>query len=113
MAFKLAVSETYPHAVIVQLPGEKTPRKLELDFYRLSQAQLTDLSARSRAGEIDDKQFGREVVAGWSGKAVTDEAGDAIEFNASALEQLLEVYPVPASIVTAFYESIGGAKQKN
>lgn len=113
MAFKIAVSETYPHAVIVQLPGEKTPRKLELDFHRFSQAALADLTTRSRAGEIDDKQFGREVVAGWGAKAVTDEAGDAVEFSASALEGLLDIYPVPASIVTGFYESIGGAKQKN
>lgn len=113
MAFKLAVSETYPHDVIVQLPGEKTPRKLVLDFRRLSQEQLADLSARSRGGEIDDKQFGREVVAGWGDRAVTDEAGDAVEFSASALEGLLNIYPVPASIVTGFYESIGGAKQKN
>lgn len=113
MAFKIAVSEIYTHSVNVQLPGEKLPRRLDIDFRRLSQDELAELTRRSREAELNDRQFVALVVAGWGSKAVVDDEGSPIEFSAHALDELLKIYPVAASIVTGFYESIGGARQKN
>lgn len=113
MSFKLALSETYPFTVTVNLPGEKAPRKFDLFFHRKTQSEMQALAERAADLSLDDKGFCRQVVAGWDSKQVTDADGEPVEFCADALEALLDIYPIPSSIVVAFYESTAGAKTKN
>lgn len=113
MSFSVALTETYPATVSVQLPGEKTVRKFELNFYRKTQEQIESLIARAKSQELNDKQFALEIVAGWNDKQVLDEEGNSVEFSTEALYQLMSIYPVPSSIVEAFYASISGARLKN
>lgn len=113
MSFKIALSETYSSPVSVTLPGEKAPRKFELLFRRKTQSEMQSLAERAADLSLDDKAFCRQVVAGWEDKQVMDEDGESVEFSAQALEALLEIYPVPSSIVVAFYASASGAKTKN
>lgn len=113
MSFTVALTETYTATVSVQLPGEKIVRKFDLNFYRKTQEEIESLISRSKSLEFNDKQFCREVVAGWNDKQVLDEEGNSVEFNTEALYQLMSIYPVPSSIVEAFYASISGARSKN
>lgn len=111
--FKIAVTETYLAPVEVQLPGSKSKQTFEVEFLRLSQDELNALVARAKGGEVDDRQFAREVVVGWNAKHVQDADGGSVEFSAQALENLMGIYPVPSAIVDAFYNSISGARLKN
>jgi len=109
--FKIALTETYEHPVIIDIPGDKKRHEFTGIFHRFSQGELNDMRERIQNEALDDKAFCREVLAGWKG--VRDEAGDEIEFGDGNLDRLLDIYPVAASIVKAFYESISGAKLKN
>lgn len=113
MSFKVALTETYAAPVSVLLPGDKSPYKFEIIFHRKTQDEVELLSSQARTKTITDKQFCREIVAGWGGKQVLDEDGTPIEYSTMALEELLCIYPVPASIVESFYASISGARLKN
>ena len=113
MAFKLAISETYTATVCVALPGDKVEKKFDVEFHRLRQAELDELIGAIKRGEMDDEQFARRVLAGWNARHVLDADGNAVEFSSSALDELLGIFPVPASIVQAFFDSIGGARLKN
>lgn len=113
MSFSVALSETYSATVSVQLPGDKAVRKFDLEYFRKSQDEIESLIARAKSRELNDKQFAREIVSGWKDRQVLDEEGNAVEFSAQALEDLMSIYPVPSAIVEAFYTSISGARVKN
>lgn len=111
--FKIAVTESYFAPVEVQLPGVKGKQTFEIEFLRLSQDALNNIVKRAKATEIDDQQFVREVVVGWNSKHVLDSEGQPIEFSKHALDELMNIYPVPSAIVEAYYASISGARIKN
>ncbi len=113
MSFKISVSESYFAPVTVELPGSKTKNVFDAEFRRLSQDELTGLTAKIKEAGMDDKAVAREVVCGWSAKHVLDEDGNAVDYSTQALEEMLNIYPVAASIVTAFYASISGSRVKN
>lgn len=109
--FKIALTETYESPVLIELPGEKKKHEFTGIFNRFSQDELNTLRERIQSEELNDKQFCAEVLAGWKG--VRDESGEELEFTNSNLDKVLNIYPVAASIVSAFYASISGAKLKN
>lgn len=109
--FKIATTPSYIAPVTVELPGSKIKNVFDAEFRRLSQDEIQRLNTRVSAGEVDDKAFCNEVMIGWAG--VTDEDGAEIEFSVANLEKLLAIYPVPASIVQAFFASLSGARAKN
>lgn len=109
--FKIALTETYEHPVIIEIPGDKKRHEFTGTFRRFSQSELDDLREQIQDAQLDDAQFCREVLVGWKG--VRDEDGAEIEFNSGNQDKLLDIYPVASSIVQAFYASIAGAKLKN
>lgn len=109
--FDVAITPKYQAPVTAHLPGEAKARQFIAWFKRFEQAEVEDISARAKAGELDDKQLCREVMAGWEG--IRDPSGEPMTFDPANLETLLAVYPVPAGIVQAFYDSISGARLKN
>jgi Phage tail assembly chaperone len=108
--FQIAQSETYTAPVTVESPGVKTKQTFDAEFRRLSQAEVKAMYEKARTGEIDDAQFCREIVVGWSG--IKDEHGE-VDFSPRALDSLLEIYPLASSIVQAFNASIAGSRTKN
>lgn len=108
--FQIAQTETYLAPVTVELPGVKTKQVFDAEFVRLTQDEIANLFEKARELTIDDKDFCRRVVVGWNG--VNDQHG-AVEFSAAALDALLRIYPVAASIVQAYNASLAGARAKN
>lgn len=108
--FQIAQTESYFAPVTVELPGVKSKQVFDVEFVRLTQDEIASLYEKSRELTIDDKDFCRRVVVGWNG--VSDQHG-AVEFSATALDALLQIYPVAASIVQAYNASLLGARAKN
>lgn len=108
--FHIAQKETYTAPVVVEMPGVKAKQTFNAEFKRLSQDEINALFGKVKSSEIDDKQFCRDVLAGWTG--VNDADGELI-FSAESLESVLNVYPLPAAIVQAYSESLTGARLKN
>lgn len=109
--FKVALSETYEHQVAVDFPGSVKPLKFNAVFRRLTSAEHAELSKKARDLEINDREYCKEVMVGWKG--VKSEDGEELDFSDAFFDQLLDIYPIPAAIVSAFYESLQGAKSKN
>lgn len=109
--FSLMTTPSYFAPVSVSLPGEPRPHSFEVKFLRLGQEDIQTTFQRASEGELDDAAFCREVVIGWRG--VQEEDGTPAEFNATALDDLLSIYPVAAAIVKSYTESLSGAKLKN
>lgn len=130
--FSIAQSESYDWPVKVMLAGATKPQEFIAKFKRYGQDELKELYQRlddalaasykksrgealdeseQAALEFDDKQFCREVMVGWD--KVKDVNGNAAEFDEDMLELLLNIVPMPATIVTTFRSSLAGAKQKN
>jgi len=111
--FKLNQTATYFWPVTVAVPadgGRHEKETFDGEFRRMSQSRLKDLQAQIEAGKMTDDGFVREVLVGWKG--VTS-GGEDVPFSASALDQLLDIPQVAASIVVAFAESHAGIIRKN
>lgn len=112
--FKLDTSPTYRYPVAVELldaDGKPAKAEFKIDFARLKQSEIDDLLKKSRDGDIDDNAVSHRVVKGWDG--VQDADGQPLAFNAENLDALLDVVPVRPAVITAWIESLSGAKRKN
>lgn len=108
--FKLSQSATFSWPVEFNLPiegGRFEKQTFDATFTRKSADQIKELQDREG---MNDLQFCREVVVGWSG--ITDD-GEQVPFSAGALEQVLQVPGAASAMVRAFYEAVGGLKRKN
>lgn len=111
--FKLNQSATFRWPVEVNVMtdgGKHTKQTFDADFLRLGQKQLDELSSKVKANELTDADFVRRVVTGWHG--VVDD-GAEVPFSASALDQLLDLPGLAASIVMAFGRAHAGIIAKN
>lgn len=111
--FVLSKSASYSWPVAVSLPtagGKFETHTFDVTFKRLTQARIKEFVEKSEELGGDDS-FCREVVVGWQG--IVDEAGQQVPFSEMALAQLLDVPMVAKKIVTAYLESVSGAKIKN
>jgi hypothetical protein len=114
MPFVLKQSDTYAWPVSFDLPvdgGRHQRETFDGQFKRLPQSRILAIGKEIEAGEITDIELAREVLVGWAG--VTDDAAKEIPFSQKALEQLLDVPMLATAIVTAYFESLKGAKRKN
>lgn len=114
MPFKLSKSGSYSWPVTCELPvdgGEYETQAFEVTFKRKSQSWITDISKQMDDDKITTAEVARELVTGWSG--ITDDAGKDVAFNAAAFDQLLDVPTVAVAIVSAFFRSVMGVKEKN
>lgn len=108
--FKIATTPSYIAPVEVILTGETTKHTFDVEFKRLTKPEIDALKERIRVGSITDREISHEVVLGWSGVKCAD--GD-LEFSVSNLDALLNIYPVEAAVMTAYFSSINGARVKN
>ena len=114
MSFVLKQSDTYAWPVAFDIPvdgGRHQRETFDGQFKRLPQSRILAIGKEIELGEITDIELAREVLVGWAG--VTDDATKEIPFSQKALEQLLDVPMLATAIVTAYFESLKGAKRKN
>lgn len=119
MAFVLKQSDTYSWPVTFDVPvdgGRHERQTFDGEFKRLPQSKVGPMVAE--LNRLDDgadmeriTELASEVLVGWSG--VTDDSGKEIPFSQKALEQLLEVPLLAASVLRSYFDSIKGAKRKN
>jgi hypothetical protein len=103
--------------------GRHKIMKFDAEFQRLPQDRVNELYAAMQdrlvamqAGEstadlIDDQTIADEVLVGWAG--ILDGQGDEIPYSQAIKTKLLNVQAVAAAVVTAWGESLRGAKRKN
>ena len=114
MAFVLKQSNTYRWPVSFETPsdgGRHEKQTFDGEFKRLSQSRIREIGQLIETSEITDAAIATEVLVGWSG--INDDSGQEVPFSQVALEQLLEVPMLAASVITAYFASLNGAKRKN
>jgi hypothetical protein len=115
--FKLDQSNTYWYPVTVEMTdqdGRRQKMKFDAQFERVSQDEINELFRKRDDDEapIKDSDVLDRVFRGWRG--VQDADGTELAVNDENREKLLNVFPVPTSIVRAFLKSIGiEGKAKN
>lgn len=114
MAFKLSKTDSYSWPVTCELPidgGEYEKHTFDVTFKRKTQTRITDISKQMDDDNVTTADVARELVIGWAG--ITDDAGKDIAFSQAAFDQLLDVPTVAVAIVSAFFRSVMGVKEKN
>lgn len=122
MAFKRALSPTFPAKVTVNVPnstGGFDKNTFDAVFRRPvpvtdpetgKPTDKTDLDVY-REAEPDDKQFVRDWMVGW--KLIDDDTKQNVPFDPVEVEALLSIEPTPSATVTAFFMAYRGIKAKN
>ena len=108
--FKMTQSSTYTWPVTVLMPadgGKFDKSTFDVEFRRLTVDEIKGLEDQDETGRAQCKA----IVTGWKG--VVDDKGDDVPFSDNALDTMLAWAPVRAAILTAFRESITGARAKN
>lgn len=111
--FNLKQSETFLWPVTVQVPvdgGKYAKQTFEIEFRRLSQSRMSELTAAIATDQMGDAELAREMVAGWKGIADDD---DEVPFSPSALAQLLDMQGVARAIAIAYRDALNGMLRKN
>jgi len=112
--FRIKASDSYLWPVKGRRPldgGKFEQFSFDMAFRRINETELAALVARTREGDLRDAEFVREIAVGFSG--VQDAEGNEVPFSQQGLALLLNESGVPAACVTAFFESLPGARQKN
>lgn len=111
--FIVTQSSAYKWPVKVQIAvdgGRFNEQTFDAEFKRLSQTEIEAFRASVASDTYSPKDIAKQVVAGWSG--VQDANGD-IPFSDSALNSVLDIPGVAASIVIAYFDSVNGVTRKN
>lgn len=126
MGFVLKQSDTYSWPVSFEIPvdgGRHEKQTFDAELKRLPQSRIVEIQEavqkrlvaiqRDEEAEdmITDHEIANEILIGWNG--VNDEDASPIPFSEKSKAQLLDVPTVTAAIVTAFFNSLQGAKRKN
>lgn len=113
--FVIKQSDTYTWPVEVKIPadgGRFDKQTFDAVFKRLPQTRLVEIRKQYEIDNlVSDVEIAREVLVGWVG--ITDADKQDIPFSEKMCEELLNIPRVAFAIVTAFTESISGAKRKN
>ena len=114
MAFVLKQDDrfTWPISFDVPVDGGRHQRQsFDGEFVRVSQSRLRQFGEAIQGDEMTDADIARQVLVGWSG--ITDDEGEEVPFSKAALDRLLDVPMLATAIVTTYFKSLQGAKQKN
>lgn len=116
MAFRFNKNSTFHWPVVLMVPSSKGAGKydkqtFEAEFKYLSQERIDEIIKSARSDEINDNQVLDEVMMGWKG--VQEDDGSELEFSPSNLEMVLQIPGMRSAIVSAFFESLAGARRKN
>ena len=112
--FKIGNRESYPWPVKVSQAkgaGEFETFEFGVRFKRLDQVKINDMIEQSVSGKLSDIDFARDVVCGFDGVAGND--GEPLVYSSDALDLLLMEQGVARAIVSAYFDSTRGGKEKN
>jgi len=112
--FIIKKSESYIWPVVVKFPmsgGRHAEERFDAEFKRVTNSRIREIQKQIEKEEISDIDLAKEILVGWKG--VHDDEKNEMPFSIENKEQLLDVALVAGAIVTAFFESITGAKRKN
>lgn len=121
--FKLAQSDNYRFPIPVETIAESGAARKESFtgvFRRIPSDDVTNWIARineaNRQGVEAAVEVSRELAHGlltdWDD--IRDANGEKIPFSREALNQVLDIHPLPISIASAWVDAVnGGAKRKN
>jgi hypothetical protein len=113
MAFILKQSDTYSWPVAVEFPvdgGRFEKQTFDAEFKRLPQDRIEVIRQDVLGDTATDRSVCVEVLVGWKG--ITDDSGD-VPFSEKARDDLLNIPLVPRAVMTAWMDSLSGAKRKN
>jgi len=110
--FTLDESSTYWYPVSVEMidAGGRTKKfSFDAEFERLPQDEINELFRKREEGEepLRDADLVTRVFKGWKPEHIKDAQGNPLEVNDTNREKLLNIFPVPRSIVRAYLKSIG------
>jgi hypothetical protein len=109
--FVIRQAQSYAWPVQLELPvsgGKYEKHSFDAEFKKLPQSRINELLKREG---ITDSDVCREVLVGWKG--VFDEKNNELPFSEVSRDELVDIPLVATGIVTAFFESLSGAKRKN
>lgn len=102
--FKIQPKPTFWSKVQISIPGQPTPAQIDAEYKHLTRDELREFFEHLE-GKKDADALG-EIVVGWKGVDV--------DFDAGALEELLNNYPSAAlAFFEAFRREALEAKAKN
>lgn len=110
MGIRIVPSATYRAKVEYYLKdeaGKDEKQELTCEFKRLTAEQVSDLSKSGK----NDSEMVRDVLVGWSAKDLV--TGEDVPYTPELRDALLTVPAVAGTIILRFFETVGGARQKN
>lgn len=111
--FVLTKSASFYWPVTISIPqdgGTFAKQSFDAQFKRIKQSRIKEVNDPNSAS-ITDNDFCKEIMIGWRG--VKGEDGQDIPFSEGALEEMIEMPLVAATIATAYFQALRGAKAKN
>lgn len=124
--FTLGSKETFEWPVKLRLPvdgGKYEDSTFTAIYKRISQERITELLAQGRAAAIalatgattdtgiKDADVVKEILVGW--KEVQDNDSKPWPFNPANVAHFCSIPSVASSIVSTFFDAVGGGKRKN
>lgn len=110
--FKIKQTSTFywPVEINVVQDCQHEKQGFDAEFRRVGQAEMEGLFKRVEAGEMTEADFVRSVMPGWRG--VVDD-GNEVLFSVGALDRLLDIPGMAASIMLSFGRAHAGIVRKN
>lgn len=108
MAFKRTLTPVFHAAVVVNVPNDKggfDKNTFTATFKRCTSDELTVLRP------LLNEEVVRKTLVGWDLK--DEETKQAVDFNETEMEAILQIAPSPNAIASAFWETVTGARTKN
>lgn len=113
--FKLAQSVSYFWPVTVEIPvdgGKFEKSNFDAEFKRMSSTEVKEFRKSLLDGSFaSDEIVAKTLLIGWKG--ISDSDGSELPFSETNKQKVLEIASTSKAVVTAFLESMAGAKTKN
>jgi hypothetical protein len=114
--FVIAQSPTFWAPVQFESPaaqgGARTVASFDVEFPRLTRAELAALGERIDGERLDDAAVARHLVRNWNGIHVAD-GGESLPYSAENLDLVLNIAGTASAIVFAFRRAQAGAARGN
>jgi hypothetical protein len=115
MAFVVKQSDTYFWPVEVAVASDKHAGRhdkhtFDAEFKRVSQSRVEEIISLGENAPVSDRELVVEIMVGWKG--VTD-GTEELPWSEANRDIILNMPKVATAIVTAWTDSLTGARKKN
>lgn len=108
MAFKLTQTPIFAVTVTVNIPNDKggfDKSTFVAKFKRPSLSQIEEVR------KLDNAELCRTQMVGWEMRDA--DTNNEVPFTSENLEAALQILPTPLACVTAYWDTVNGARAKN